>query len=66
MPESMDTLLREIRTERLRELMFEGDRLHDLRRRRLPIPASGGRPEIDAASLKLPIPQAETNVNLAL
>lgn len=57
-------LRREIELERLRELSFEGERLHDLRRRGLDVPA-GERPgwEIPKDRGILPIPATETRTN---
>ena len=63
---SRDTILSEIRRERVRELLWEPDRLYDLKRRRLLISAVGNRPSVDAASLALPVPDIETINNLAL
>ncbi len=61
-------ILEEIRAERLRELCFEGDRFHDLRRRSIPVPASEGRPEfiipINRGVIPIPITEKLTNSNL--
>ncbi|RZT00201.1 RagB/SusD family nutrient uptake outer membrane protein [Aquimarina brevivitae] len=45
--------------ERLKELSFEGNKLHDYRRLQIPI----GELEYDSPRLVLPIPQRERNVN---
>lgn len=59
-------LLRIVRIERLRELAFEGDRLHYLRSRKLPISgAETNRPTLDwnSEQLVFPIPTSETSIN---
>lgn len=55
---NVDTLVREIRKERIRELFTEGDRVHDLRRRGLEIPVGDrntGRTILPTEAI-LPIP----------
>lgn len=63
-----EAILTEIRNERLRELCFEGDRFHDLRRRGIPVPASEGRPEFsipsDRGVIPIPVTEQLTNSNL--
>ena len=63
--ESRDTLLREVRNERLREFLFEPNRFFDLKRMGAAIPATADRPSADTKSLFLPIPTSETDNNLA-
>jgi len=63
--ESRDTLIREVRNERLREFLFEPNRFFDRKRRGAMIPATADRPSVDAANLFLPIPTSETDNNLA-
>lgn len=61
-----NVLLEEIYRERVRELNFEGKRLHDLRRRKVNIGAGnrgGGELPWNAAELILPIPNSETSTN---
>lgn len=59
-------LIKEIRLERLRELAFEGDRLHSFRRLRLDVPVAASRGAVPAIRWDqpvLPIPASETNTN---
>lgn len=60
-------ILAEVRRERVRELAFEGDRLHNLRRMNMPVGA-GDRAGVtpipwNSNKLLLKIPQAETEVS---
>jgi len=59
-PSTNDSLLELIRLERRLELMFEGDRYHNLRRMKQPV--RGGVPHNDA-SLLFKIPQEEMSGN---
>ncbi len=59
-------LLRIVRIERQRELVFEGDRLHYLRSRKLPVyGAETNRPTLEwnSEQLVFPIPTSETSIN---
>ncbi len=58
-------LLEEVRRERVRELAFEGDRLHNLRRLQRDIPGNRGVPW-NSNRLLLKIPDAEIRANPAV
>jgi len=54
-----DVTLKDITNERLRELSFEGHKLHDFKR----LKESIGAMSFDDYRLVLPIPQRERNIN---
>ncbi len=58
-------LLEEVRRERVRELAFEGDRLHNLRRLKMDVPGSRSIPW-NSNKLLLKIPDAEIRANPAV